>query len=101
LGRAEIETPTALDLSDLTPLSCFEIATRRVNHVHDLLVDDDLRMEAVDNGAEGKFFVPWRADLAHQKKVQRRPKVLSDLKSDWDATPWQSQHDGIGALEAF
>jgi hypothetical protein len=101
LSRAEIETPTALDLGEFTLLSRFEIAARRLNHAHYLLVDDNLRTKAVDDGAEGKFLVPWRADLAHQKKVQRCPKVPSDLKADWHAASRQSQHERIGTLEAF
>ena len=90
LGSVEMETPTALNLGEFTLLSRFEIATRRVNHVHDLLVDDNLRMEAVDDSAEGEFFVPWRADLAHQKKIQRRSEALSDLEADRDTAPRQS-----------
>ena len=87
-GRSEIETPTTLDLSDLTLLCRFEITTWRVDHFHDFPVDDQLRMKPVDDGAESELFMPWRADLAHQKKVQRRPEMLSHLKSDWDATAW-------------
>jgi hypothetical protein len=45
-------------------------------------------MKPVDAGAESELFMPCRADFAHQKNVQRRPEMLSHLKSDWDAAVW-------------
>jgi hypothetical protein len=98
LGRerrpiAQVILPPPLDLGELACLLGFDIARAWRDASHDILVQDELRILAIDHRAERQLLMPRRADLAHQQHIEGRGERLGDFKADRHAAARQRQHE--------
>src|SRR5262249_58234786 len=83
----------ALDLRQLPPFLRLDVAGRRRDGADEVLVQDELRVMTIDNGAKAQFLMPRRADLAHHDDIEGRGQCLRDLEADRNAAPRQREHN--------
>src|SRR4051794_30105199 len=70
------------DLLKLAPDFSLDIDRWHVELGEDLLVQDDLRVGAVDDRTQSEFRAARRSDLAHKDEIERSLKRLGDLEAD-------------------
>jgi hypothetical protein len=81
----------AFDLRQLPPF--LRLAARWRDGADQALVQDELRVMTIDNGAKAQLLMPRRADLAHQQHIEGRGERLGDFKADRHAAARQRQHE--------
>ena len=52
------------------------------------------------DGAQGKFFVSWDAELADDEEVERCVECLGDLEGDGDAAAREAEDEEVGQMGA-
>ena len=96
---AEIERAPSLNLVKLSATGLLKIGRIAAGHAANRLVDDGLRILAVNDGSQGELGLARRADLAHQDKVDRRLQRPGDLHRQRHPAARQGVDDRFGKIE--
>src|SRR5689334_18578236 len=93
---AEVPCASSLDLHQLLAACRLEIPFRNTERLNDVLIADDRRRMAVDDGTHGQFRLEGGTDLADQEQVEWRLQRLGDRCRYRNTATRKRQHDGIG-----
>ena len=93
--QARVLAPALLDGGQLARGCRGDVVLGQVERAHQRVVEHDLGLVAVGDGADRELRLSRRADLAHEGDVERGAKRARDLGRHRHAAARQGEHEGV------
>ena len=93
--QARVLAPALLDGGQLARGCRGDVVLAQVERAHQRVVEHDLGLVAVGDGADRELRLPRRADLAHEGDVERGCERARDLGRHRHAAARQGEHEGV------